>query len=198
MNCNCHKDVVGARLCIYPMQDDFVDVILGAVRDVDRTGLAVITNDLGTTVQGKRERVFSYVKEVFVKAAVLGGHVVANVTFSGGCPGDVPEDFDFAVEVEQKELQEENIPVACAWSLYPMGNEKYMEVIESEVTKIIKAQEVEVDRYHYCTRLDGTVKAVFAVLENSFAAVRKSINHTIIHATISKGSPSKPKEKIQL
>lgn len=192
------RDVVGARLCIYPMQNDFGDVILSAVKVADRTGLAVITDDLGTTVQGNQARVFSYVKEVFVKAAVLGGHVVANVTFSGGCPGDVPEDVDFNVECDKKELLDDNMPIACAWSLYPMGNENYMKVIENEVSNIISAQDVAVDRYHYCTRLDGTVKAVFDVLENSFEAVRKSINHTIIHATMSKGSPSKPKEKIQL
>lgn len=197
MNC-CKRDVVGARLCIYPMEDDFVDVILGAVRDADKTGLAVITDDLGTTVQGNQDRVFSYVKEVFIKASIAGGHVVANVIFSGGCPGDVPEDVDFDVESDKKSISGEDMPVACAWSLYPLGDKNYMRVIEREVSHIIDEEDVEVDRYHYCTRLDGTAESIFDILENSFEAVRKTINHTVIHATISKGSPSKAKEKIEL
>jgi uncharacterized protein YqgV (UPF0045/DUF77 family) len=75
---------MGARLAVYPMQDDFVDVILGAVRSVDRNGLAVITDDLGTIVQGPDDRVFSYVEEVFRRASHIGGHVVANLVLSGG------------------------------------------------------------------------------------------------------------------
>lgn len=190
------SDVVGARIGIYPMQDNFVDVILGAVKATDRTGLAVITDDLGTTIQGNRERVFSYVKEVFLRAAEAGGHVVANVLFSVGCPGDVPEDFDFDVEAPSIELAQEDMQIACAWSLYPLGSNEYFQVIVDEVTKAISIADVEVESYHYCTRLDGSAKNVFDLLEKSFEGVSKKIPHTIIHATLSKGSPSKKKEII--
>lgn len=193
------SDVVGARICIYPMQDNFVEIILNAVKASDKTGLAVITDDLGTTVQGREENVFSYVKEVFVRASKEGGHVAANVLFSAGCPGDVPEDFDFDVKVKEKKLPEEDkINTACAWSLYPLGDENYMDVICSEISDAVKSSKVEVESYHYCTRIDGSAKDVFDLLEDSFRRVRKRIRHTIIHATLSKGSPSKPKKKIQL
>lgn len=192
------SNVVGARIAIYPMQDNFVDVILGAVKAADKTGLAVLTDDLGTTVQGNRDRVFSYVKEVFLRAAEAGGHVVANVLFSVGCPGDVPEDFDFNAEAPKIELPNEDMRVACAWSLYPLGNEDYFQVIVDEISRDIAAADVEVSSPHYCTRLDGTAKNVFDLLETSFEAVSKRIRHTIIHATISKGSPSKAKEKIEI
>lgn len=192
------SNIVGARIAIYPMQDNFVDVILGAVKASDKTGLAVLTDDLGTTIQGNRDRVFRYVKEVFLRAAEAGSHVVANVLFSVGCPGDVPEDFDFNVEAPKVELSNEDMKVACAWSLYPLGNENYFQVIMDEISRDIAAADVEVESYHYCTRLDGTAKNVFDLLETSFEHVSNKIRHTIIHATISKGSPSKPKEKIQL
>lgn len=192
------SDVVGARICIYPMQDNFVDVILGAVKASDRTGLAVITDDLGTTVQGRGERVFSYVKEIFLRASEAGDHVVANVLFSAGCPGDVPENFNFDVEVSEAEALNGEMQVACAWSLYPLGNENYMETIMNEISGVMNSNSVEVESYHYCTRLDGSADAVFSVLQDSFEAVRKKIRHTVIHATLSKGSPSKAKEKIEL
>lgn len=192
------SNVVGARIAIYPMQDNFVDIILGAVKASDKTGLAIMTDDLGTTIQGNRDRVFSYVKEVFLRAAQTGGHVVANVLFSVGCPGDVPEDFNFDVKAPKIELPNEDMEIACAWSLYPLGEENYFEVIMNEISQTIADADVEVESYHYCTRLDGRASVVFDLLENSFEAVSKKVRHTIIHATISKGSPSKAKEKIEL
>ena len=199
MNLKCGiSDVVGARIGVYPMQDNFVDVILKALKDTDRTGLCVMTDDLGTTVQGKRERVFNYVKEVLLRTSNIGGHVVANVLFSVGCPGDVAEDFDFNTKPKYTDLPMEDMPVACAWSLYPLGNEQYFPVIVEEVKKAMDLSNVDVESYHYCTRLDGTAKDVFNLLETSFKGVSKRIPHTIIHATFSKGSPSKIKEKIEL
>lgn len=199
MNLKCGiSDVVGARIGVYPMQDNFVDVILGAVKATDRTGLAVMTDDLGTTVQGNRDRVFSYVKEVFLRAADAGGHVVANVLFSIGCPGDVPEDFDFDEKPKEVELPMEDMQVACAWSLYPLGSGEYFQVIMEEVQKAMELSNVEVESFHYCTRLDGTARDIFKLLETSFEGVSKRINHTIIHATFSKGSPSKAKENISI
>ncbi|MBF7097765.1 YkoF family thiamine/hydroxymethylpyrimidine-binding protein [Alkalibacter mobilis] len=192
------SDVVGARIGVYPMQVDFVDVILNAVRATDRSGLAVMTDDLGTTIQGKRDRVFSYVKEVFLRAADAGEHVVANVLFSVGCPGDVPEDFDFNVVVPKASLPIEDMQVACAWSLYPLGNKGYFDVIVEEVQKAINISNLDVASYHYCTRLDGKAKDIFDLLEASFEGVSKRISHTIIHATLSKGSPSESKKNIVL
>lgn len=84
MICIPGTDVMGARLAIYPMQDDFATVILAAVRETDGGGLMLSTDDLSTCVQGPPDRVFAYVKEVFVRAAAAGGHVVANLLLSAG------------------------------------------------------------------------------------------------------------------
>lgn len=199
MNLKCGiSDVVGARIGVYPMQDNFVEVILGALKETDKTGLYVVTDDLGTTIQGKRERVFAFVKEVFLRTAHAVEHVVANVLFSVGCPGDVPEDFDFDAKAKPVELPMEDMPIACAWSLYPLGSEEYFQVIVEEVEKAMEMSKVDVESYHYCTRLDGKARDIFNLLETSFEGVSKRIHHTIIHATFSKGSPSEKKEKIHL
>lgn len=192
------SDVVGARIGIYPMQDNFVDVILGAIKSTNSNGLAISVDDLGTTIQGKRERVFSYVKEVFLRAADKGGHVVANVVFSVGCPGDVPEDFDFQLEAPVVNLPMEDMIISCAWSLYPLGSKDYFQAIVEEVEKAKSLLDIEVESYHYCTRLDGSVRDIFSLLEASFEGVAKRIHHTIIHATFSKGSPSKSRKNIEV
>jgi uncharacterized protein YqgV (UPF0045/DUF77 family) len=192
------SNVVGARIGIYPMQDDFVAVILGAIKATDQTGLAVLTDDLGTTVQGSRENVFRFVEELFLRAAATGGHVVANVLFSVGCPGDVPENVRFDVTAPPAQLPNEATPVACAWSLYPLGDPNYFPVIVDQIVKAQAAADLEVASYHYCTRLDGSARAVFTYLEKVFAAVSQTVRHTIIHATFSKGSPSPAGQQINV
>jgi len=75
---------MGARLGIYPMEDNFVEVILDAVSSVSKNGLAVMTDDLGTIIQGPSDKVFSYVEEVFVRASNAGGHVIGSLVLSAG------------------------------------------------------------------------------------------------------------------
>lgn len=82
--CVGNGDFIGARLAIYPMQDNFVDIILDAVGATDPTGLRVFTDDVATGIQGPVDRVFAFVEEVFVRAAAAGGHVVGNILLSGG------------------------------------------------------------------------------------------------------------------
>lgn len=196
-NNNLKNSVAGARIGIYPMQDDFADIILSAVKESDHKGIYVRTDDLGTTVQGRLGRVFNYVKEVFCRAAYAGGHVTADVLFSVGCPGDVPEDFDFDVSINEKEdIPGSKIHTACAWSLYPLGNEEYFPIIIDEIERFKKEADVRVTASHYCTRIDGKAQDIFSLLESSMKRVCEKNSHTVIHALFSKGSPSKEGETI--
>jgi len=89
-------------------------------------------------------------------------------------------------------------PVACAWSLYPMGSPDYMDIIYREITRTLESSKAVASRSHYSSRLDGTAPEIFATLRAAFEAVRTHVNHTVIHATLSKGSPSKPGARIKL
>jgi len=82
----CAKDpaTMGARLAIYPMQENYAEAILSAVRATDRNGLAITTDDVSTCIQGPNERVWSYLEEVYIRAASAGGHVVGSLIISGG------------------------------------------------------------------------------------------------------------------
>lgn len=91
-----------------------------------------------------------------------------------------------------------SFPVACAWSLYPLGRTEYMEIIYREIAQTQLSSGLEASPSHYCSRLDGPASAIFAALRNAFEAVRKHVDHTVIHATLSKGSPSKPRTKVDL
>jgi hypothetical protein len=73
-----------------------------------------------------------------------------------------------------------------------------MDVIYSEITKTLKTSNVKASGSHYASRLDGTCEDVFKTLRMAFEAVRVHVSHTVIHATISKGSPSAPGNSIKL
>lgn len=190
MICSGDQHVMGAQIAIYPMQDNFVDVILGAVRATSQEGLAVRTTDLSTCVQGPVERVWAYAEELFVRAAAAGGHVTASLILSCGCPGETLEESrDFTPEPAP--LPDGSFPVACAWSLYPLGRTDYMDVIYRSISQSKEVPGVTASPRHYSSRLDGPATAIFATLRQAFDAVRAEVSHTVIHATLSKGSPSK-------
>ena len=199
MKC-CSNGIYGARLGIYPMQDNFVERILSAVKASDRRNLAVITDDLGTTVQGSKRRVFDYMAEIIGRAFEPEGHTVANLLFSFGCEGDVPEtiprDTDDEISVDWQ--GREDIPVSCAWSYYPLGQNAHLDIIEKAIARVTLRDELTITRAHYCTRLDGPMKVMFEALEEAFETSVSGGIHTVFHLTISKGSPSAPHKKIEL
>lgn len=84
--------MIGCRLAIYPMTDDFVEVILGAIRTVDTSGMTVRTDALGTLFIGEEAKVLDAVRAAFETAARRAGHVVMTLHLSRGCPGE-PEDY---------------------------------------------------------------------------------------------------------
>lgn len=84
--------MIGARLAIYPMTDQFVNVILSAVQAMDTAGMTVQTDSLGTLLVGEEDKVFDAVRAAFGRAAASGGHVVMTLHLSRGCPGE-PEGY---------------------------------------------------------------------------------------------------------
>jgi uncharacterized protein YqgV (UPF0045/DUF77 family) len=84
--------MIGCRFAIYPMTDNFVEVILSAVRDMETDGMTVRTDSLGTLLVGEEDQVFDAVRGAFARAATHGGHVVMTLHLSRGCPGE-PEGY---------------------------------------------------------------------------------------------------------
>ncbi len=197
----CHSTgIYGARLGVYPLKDSFAELILDSVRETDRRNLAVITDDMGTTVQGSARRVFDYVSEVIARAFGAEGHTVANLLLSYGCEGDVPEaipqDTEEEIRLDWKEMGE--IPVSCIWSYYPLEAASHLDVIENSVARVTENDRLTITRAHYCTRIDGTLSQVFSSLEEAFEISVDGGIHTVFHLTFSKGSPSAPHVQIQL
>ncbi|HXF64274.1 MAG TPA: YkoF family thiamine/hydroxymethylpyrimidine-binding protein [Caldilineaceae bacterium] len=188
----------GCQFSLYPMTDRFVEVILEAVADLrDRQGLRVETDDLSTLVVGPPEQIFQAVEGCFCRAARGAGHVVLTATFSRGCPGEPDDPIcepaapNPAAEaaVTPATVAPAGIPVAAQFALYPLGIPHYMNVIYDEI-EATKQDGLFSRPKHFCTRLDGDARQVFAALQAAFDRAARHAGHVVITATISKGSPT--------
>ncbi|WP_027963590.1 YkoF family thiamine/hydroxymethylpyrimidine-binding protein [Halalkalibacillus halophilus] len=187
--------IAGCQFTLFPMSDQFVDIILSSLEEVDSSKVWKDTDDVTTCVRGKMVHVFDVVKAIYLHAAKTGEHVAMSGTFSIGCPGDNEADVymdetDQAINKEKSDTISQ--PAGCKFSLYPMGREDYMDKIYEQID-LSKARGVEVSASHYATRLDGEVNDIFNALEESFVKVQEKVSHVTMTFTISANSPSTKK-----
>jgi uncharacterized protein YqgV (UPF0045/DUF77 family) len=116
--------IVGCRFSLYPMSDQFVNIITGALKETDTSKVWMETDDVSTCVRGRESHVFDVVKAIYTYAAQSGEHVVFNGTFSIGCPGDTEGDVYMTEDDERMNQEAVNLielESACQFALYPMG-----------------------------------------------------------------------------
>lgn len=186
--------IVGCRFSLYVMSDRFVDIILGALKEVDSSKVWMKTDDVSTCIRGKEAHVFDVAKAIFIQAAKTGVHVVFNGTFSIGCPGDSEGDVYMSEDDErmnEASTKEVSLDTACQFALYPMNRDDYMEIIADQV-EMAKAKGTFTSGIHYATRLDGNVHDVFHTLEQAFQQSQKTErSHVVMTAVVSANSPTK-------
>lgn len=197
---------VGARLSVHPHCDDFVEVILGALADAEAAGLAdglvLETDDVSTYVGSvddlAEQRIVAYVAHVLAAAHRRsgGGHVVAHVLLSRGCPGEATCDLGAVTlpRVAPVRLEPTGVQAVAQWSLYPLldggsGGGDHMVPIEAAI-EAARRRGTAVAPAHYATRLAGDVAEVLATAADAWAGVGAEVAHVVTHLTVSVGSPS--------
>ena len=184
--------IAGCQFNLSVMSDDFADVILGALDQVDTSKVWKETDDVSTCVRGRINHVFDVVKAVYLQAAKTGKHVEMSGTFSIGCPGDSSGDTHMDAsrermnEAASTDIQQK---AGCKFALYPMNTTNYMDVIYEQID-LSKEAGVKVSPSHYATRLDGEAADIFNAMESSFTKVQEAVSHTTMTFTISANSPS--------
>ncbi|MGC5616726.1 YkoF family thiamine/hydroxymethylpyrimidine-binding protein [Georgenia sp. Z1491] len=196
---------IGMRVSIHPHTSDFVDVILGSLADVADRGLLdglVVESDAVSTYVGARrapaeQRLAAYAAGLVEAASrrTDGGHVVAHILLSRGCPGEVTCEPGAVVGGgEPVELAPTGIAARAQWSLYPLldGSSGAGEHMEPIMAAIAEARErgVASEAAHYATMLTGDLAEVLATATDAWARVGASVPHVVTHLTVSVGSPS--------
>ena len=193
---------MGAQIALYPMSDRFIDVILPCIEAVKGIeGLGVSSDDLSTLLLGESNLLFTAVRDMFVRAASDGVHVVLTALFSRGCPGDsycrvcdtraaAPENLESS-EAPPAALAPSSSAgrtlIAAHYSLYPLGTPDYMNQISAAVAGAREEGSFTASK-NFCTRLDGSADTVFSDLYRGF--ITAETLHTVLHAAVSANSPS--------
>jgi len=80
--------IAGCSFSIYPMSDQFANLILSAIRSTERSKVWMKTDKVSTIVRGRIPHIFDVSQAIFLEVAKTGVHTVYSATFSVGCPGD--------------------------------------------------------------------------------------------------------------
>ncbi|WP_213422668.1 YkoF family thiamine/hydroxymethylpyrimidine-binding protein [Bhargavaea massiliensis] len=185
-----NSPIVGFRFTLSPMTDDFIDVIKGALEEVDTSALWMHTDDVSTVIRGKQVHVFNVAKALALHAAKTGVHVALNGTFSAGCPGDTAGDAYLDKPDEPLNNDTTKQYVSSQFALYPMNNPDYMSVIYREVERA-KERGVFNESMHYASGIHGDIHDVFDFYEETFTHARtEEHRHLVMTVSMSINSPS--------
>lgn len=197
----------GAQLSLYPMTDDFVGVILGALGALDpyRPQFRIETDDLSTLVVGPPELLFPAMRDLFVAAASGGIHCALSATVSRGCPGSQDDDICTPLsgvgsvrplEDRMRDArravagaQATGQAVAAQFSLYPLGADGHMDEIWGCID-FLKSSGVFDREKNFCTSLRGDAGPVFETLSEAFLRFGAPDGHVALDLTVSANSPT--------
>lgn len=187
----------GARFTLSVYDDDYVDIILGALGAADTTGLTVETGDISTFIGGPEARIIEYLLAVIRHAAASGAHLSAQILLSRGCPGELQCELPPGVSAlggEAISLAPTGVRARAHWSLYPLldgggGGGDHMDGIYQAV-ELARTNGVYSGSDHYATRLDGDLADVLATVASGWLLVGKHVQHVTTHVTISINSPT--------
>lgn len=193
----------GIQFSLYPMTDDFVGIILDAVSALDdrRDRLRIETDNISTLIVGPPDMLFPAMRDVFLRAARTGHHVVLSATVSRGCPGE-PDDpictgtAGAAGGIGDRDQAKALLadapatgqPAVAQFSLYPLGADAMPNIYAC--IDFLKTSGVFDRSKHFCTKLAGDTGAVFAAVEASFRCFGAPDGHVTVDLTVSANSPS--------
>ncbi|MCM3711393.1 Ykof family thiamine-binding protein [Sporosarcina luteola] len=182
--------IVGFRFSLYPMADDFVSVIKGALEQTDTSNVWMHTDDVSTVIRGKQVHVFNVAKAIALHAANTGKHIALSGTFSAGCPGDSAGDAYLEKSEKIANTDDTKHYVSSQFALYPLNNPSYMDIIYREVDRA-KEQGVFNESMHYASGIHGDIHDVFAFYEEAFSNARSEEHkHLVMTVSMSINSPS--------
>ena len=184
--------IAGCRFSLYPMTDNFVDMILGALEKTNTETVWAQSDALSTVYRGKLTYVADAVKALFINAYKEGVHMAIEGQYSKGCPGDIDGDSKLSCEGEAPNkalVADRHFPVLCKFALYPMGTPDYIQHI-ADVWRLAETRGLQPTTIHYATRLSGDVHEVFDFLEEVCALMDGKVSHYIVHFTMNCNSPT--------
>ena len=191
--CGCKGlvDITGCRFSLYPMCDDFIEIILDAVGKTDTSKVWHATDHTSTVYRGRQAHVVNCARAAFVNAYRNDVHMAGEFTFSRGCPGDVDADrFMDTDDIVQNEVSAIGEFKAYAKiSFYAFGVSEYMGHI-CHVVELAQAKGLNPKSAHYVTMIEGSANGLFDYFDEVLAYSKRHLPHYVLEVTLSVNSPS--------
>src|SRR6056297_1358792 len=185
--------IAGCSFSLYPMSDQYADLIVSALKKVDTDKVWIKTDRVSTIVRGRISHIFDVTQAAFLDIAKTGAHVVYSATFSVGCPGDTEGHAYMDVDdnvMNRKLIDPVNQDISAKFALYPMDGGNYMDLIYERI-EAMKSHKVDVELTHYETMLDGPAQNIFNGLQEVLQAMEDAgSTHTVMTAPLSANSPT--------
>ena len=181
--------ITGCRFSLSVMSDNYANLILNAIKEVDTKNVWSSTDALSTIYRGKRVHVVDCVKNVFTKVNDGKTHITLEATFSKGCPCDIDGDCILAESDEPPGGSAVSFDVLSKISFYPLGTAKYMEHIAA-VVNMAKENKLYKKSSHYATEIEGDVNEIFDYFNQVLQYAEENIDHYVLQVTLSVNSPS--------
>ncbi len=179
------ENIQGIRFSLLPMSDDYIDIILGAIKKVNTDNIYSQTDHTSTVYRGIDIHVIDALKAAFIHSYREKTHLVMQATFSKGCPGDKEVDFklcDQRDKANEALISDSHFNVLVKFSLYPLGKADYMKDIY-EIVEHSKEMNVYDGSGHYVTFLRGDVQDIFHYFEDTILYCSNKMKHYVIEAS---------------
>ena len=187
--CGATRDITGCRFSISAMSDNFISMILDAIKKVDTKKIWSATDTLSTVYRGKRIHVMDCLKACFAHFNDGKTHITMEAAISKGCPGDVDDDAFFAEDDAPLNNTQQKFTAFSKISFYPMGITDYMDHI-AHVVKLAMDRGLHVETSHYATVLKGDINDLFDYFGAALIYAEQNISHYVLQITLSANSPS--------
>ncbi|MGX7350869.1 YkoF family thiamine/hydroxymethylpyrimidine-binding protein [Enterococcus canis] len=191
--CSLSKiDITGCRVSLYPMKDDYANTLLKSINETVTEAVWSQTDLFSTLYRGEQASVVDATAALFINTYEPTTHMVGELTFSKGCPGDQEGDSYLngsQAQPNQALIREKgDFLVHCKYSFYSFGQD-YMEEI-AHIVALAQEMGLAPQSAHYVTFLTGTAQQLFAYFEAALSYAHEHLPHYVLEATISVNSPS--------
>ena len=184
-------DITGCRIGVYPMSDDYVSIIIGAIDKTNTKRVWSHTDSMGTIYRGLQEDVIETCKALICHAYRDRVHMTSSMTFSKGCPGDVEADYlkDIKQAYSNIDYEHADKPCEATISFYTFARNDYMDRIH-DVIELCDDLGVSSNNSHYSTVLKGSISEIFAAYDKILSYAHQHLDHYVLETILSVNSPS--------